>query len=262
MKRPRNHYDNLKVDRKASPEEIKKAYRRLSSQHHPDKNGGSAESVRVMKVINAAYEALSDPERRANHDAWIARVEPPVRQGPTAAQKSQVNKLWEKKTPTEPKTHKKEKASTHVKSKKHSTDEILKEFTRRSYRYGGTKYKWTPPKPKLRPEHRPKGFDESHLEEFRKYNDAMREKLYSHHLDLATPEQIYRAFILDKRKRKEAPETMADAYQSLNRALKNREDTAFSKLMEVVLNRSRFSPIILTCFVGTLLVIGCILALS
>lgn len=67
----RTHYDNLKVSREAPQSVIKAAYKVLAQEHHPDKHRGSAESMRIMKVINDAYETLSDPERRRKHDYWI-----------------------------------------------------------------------------------------------------------------------------------------------------------------------------------------------
>lgn len=69
------HYDNLKVSRDAPPEVIKAAYKVLSQKHHPDRNNGSPDAVRRMTIINAAYEALMDPERRTQHDAWISAQE-------------------------------------------------------------------------------------------------------------------------------------------------------------------------------------------
>ena len=64
------HYDNLKVARSAPPEVIRAAYRVLAQKYHPDVNK-SPDAGRIMKVINEAYAVLSDPERRAAHDAWI-----------------------------------------------------------------------------------------------------------------------------------------------------------------------------------------------
>ncbi|MEJ8850457.1 J domain-containing protein [Variovorax rhizosphaerae] len=69
------HYDNLKVARNAPAEVIRAAYRALSQKHHPDKNPGSAEAARVMAIFNAAYAELSDPNKRAAHDAWITSQE-------------------------------------------------------------------------------------------------------------------------------------------------------------------------------------------
>jgi DnaJ-class molecular chaperone len=59
-----NPYQTLGVDRNATSDEIKRAYRKLASQHHPDK-GGSKER---FQAIQAAYDTLSDPQKRAMHD--------------------------------------------------------------------------------------------------------------------------------------------------------------------------------------------------
>ncbi len=75
MARVHTHYDNLKVTRDAPPEVIRAAYRSLSNKYHPDKHGGSAKATRTFQLINTAYEVLSDPERRRQHDEWIAREE-------------------------------------------------------------------------------------------------------------------------------------------------------------------------------------------
>jgi len=62
-------YSVLSVSRGASAEEIKKAYRRLARQYHPDVNA-EAGSAEKFKEINLAYEVLSDPERRRQYDAF------------------------------------------------------------------------------------------------------------------------------------------------------------------------------------------------
>ncbi|XXQ68829.1 J domain-containing protein [Neisseriaceae bacterium B1] len=67
----RTHYDNLHITPDASAEEIRQAYRRLSKQYHPDLNQ-DPDAHRVMQLINQAYETLSNPETRAEHDRWIA----------------------------------------------------------------------------------------------------------------------------------------------------------------------------------------------
>jgi curved DNA-binding protein CbpA len=67
----RTHYDNLQVARNASQEVIRAAYRSLSQKYHPDKNPDAPEAERIMRIINAAYETLSDPERKRHHDEWI-----------------------------------------------------------------------------------------------------------------------------------------------------------------------------------------------
>ena len=59
-----NAYETLGVPKGASEEEIKKAYRKLASQHHPDKGGNTAK----FQEIQSAYETLTDPQKRAEHD--------------------------------------------------------------------------------------------------------------------------------------------------------------------------------------------------
>jgi len=59
-----NHYETLGVARNASPEEIKRAYRRLASQHHPDKGG----DTQRFQSIQSAYATLSDPAQRSAYD--------------------------------------------------------------------------------------------------------------------------------------------------------------------------------------------------
>ena len=71
----RDHYEVLGVTRTASQEEIKVAFRKLAIQHHPDKNPGDAEAVIRFKEINASYQVLSDPNRRAMYDRFGHRAE-------------------------------------------------------------------------------------------------------------------------------------------------------------------------------------------
>jgi len=59
-----DYYNTLGVDRNASPDEIKKAYRKLAAQHHPDKGGDTA----TFQKIQEAYETLSDPQKKQQHD--------------------------------------------------------------------------------------------------------------------------------------------------------------------------------------------------
>ena len=61
-------YEVLGVKRDASPKEIQKAYRRLAKKLHPDLNPGNAEAEKQFKEVTAAYDLLSDPEKRARFD--------------------------------------------------------------------------------------------------------------------------------------------------------------------------------------------------
>jgi molecular chaperone DnaJ len=65
-----DYYEVLGVSRTATAEEIKKAYRRLAREYHPDVNQGDAESEARFKEIAKAYEVLSDPDLRSRYDQF------------------------------------------------------------------------------------------------------------------------------------------------------------------------------------------------
>jgi len=65
-----DYYQLLGVSRDATPEEIKKAYRRLAVKYHPDHNQGSKEAEEKFKDISEAYSVLSDPEKRRLYDNY------------------------------------------------------------------------------------------------------------------------------------------------------------------------------------------------
>ena len=64
----RDYYKILGVDRKASQDEIKKAYRKLAMKYHPDKNPDNKEAEEKFKEANEAHQVLSDPGKRARYD--------------------------------------------------------------------------------------------------------------------------------------------------------------------------------------------------
>ena len=81
----KDYYAMLGVKKDASPEEIKKSYRRLARQHHPDLHPEKqkAQAGEKFKEINEAYEVLSDPDKKSKYDrigpGWDAEQAPPPR---------------------------------------------------------------------------------------------------------------------------------------------------------------------------------------
>ncbi|RJY21531.1 molecular chaperone DnaJ [Pseudomonas syringae pv. actinidiae] len=74
MQRTPTHYELLSVARDASPEQIKKAYRKLAQKLHPDRNPDPYASD-MMGVVNASHDVLADPVRRVAYDAQLAADE-------------------------------------------------------------------------------------------------------------------------------------------------------------------------------------------
>lgn len=64
----KDYYKVLGIDKKATPEEIKKKYRELANKFHPDKNQGNKEAEAKFKEISEAYEVLKDQEKRRKYD--------------------------------------------------------------------------------------------------------------------------------------------------------------------------------------------------
>src|ERR1700734_2617065 len=65
-----DYYATLGVAREANAEDLKKAYRKLAMQHHPDRNPGDKQAEAKFKEINEAYDILKDEQKRAAYDRF------------------------------------------------------------------------------------------------------------------------------------------------------------------------------------------------
>jgi len=79
----RDYYKTLGVDRKATPEQIKSAFRKQARKFHPDTNKGDAEAEKKFKELSEAYDVLGDPKKRAEYDNPISQFRSSAG-GPTA----------------------------------------------------------------------------------------------------------------------------------------------------------------------------------
>ncbi|MEX1020948.1 MAG: DnaJ C-terminal domain-containing protein [Litorilinea sp.] len=77
----KDYYETLGVAKNADDKEIKRAFRKLAQQYHPDKNPGNAEAERRFKEINEAYTVLSDGEKRKKYDRFGSQWEQYSRTG-------------------------------------------------------------------------------------------------------------------------------------------------------------------------------------
>ena len=73
----RDYYEVLGIQKGASDDEIKKAFRKLAMKYHPDKNPGDKEAEEKFKEVNEAYSVLSDPDKKDKYDRFgFAGVDP------------------------------------------------------------------------------------------------------------------------------------------------------------------------------------------
>ncbi len=70
MAEKRDYYEVLGVSKSASDADIKKAYRKLAKQYHPDVNPGDKTAEAKFKEANEAYEVLSDPQKKSRYDQF------------------------------------------------------------------------------------------------------------------------------------------------------------------------------------------------
>jgi len=116
MPRTRTYYDCLNVSRDASDEEIKRAFRKLAQQLHPDRNH-AANASDLMAVVNAAHDVLANPQKRAEYDATLIREAQMARQA--ATQRRQAGPSRAAPQPG-PKAHARPAAKPHTKKAKPS----------------------------------------------------------------------------------------------------------------------------------------------
>ncbi|MFM8300603.1 MAG: J domain-containing protein [Microcystis aeruginosa] len=89
-----NHYQTLEISHKSTPDEIKRAYRRLARQFHPDSQNDSASHDKIV-AINAAYEILSDPRLRKDYDNQLIANFPEKRAQRTATAQANYHRYKE-----------------------------------------------------------------------------------------------------------------------------------------------------------------------
>lgn len=123
MAQVHTHYDNLKVTRNAPPEVIRAAYKTLSQKFHPDRNPNKHDATRAIQIINLAYDVLSDPVKRKEHDKWIAEEEARAERFPSSAEHEYAQQL-SKNIPSE-KFRKKNCSSFYKKRRHQSVFQVL-----------------------------------------------------------------------------------------------------------------------------------------
>jgi molecular chaperone DnaJ len=66
----KDYYNILGIDKNASDDQVKKAYRKMAMKYHPDKNGGDTEAESKFKEVAEAYDVLSNPDKKSNYDRF------------------------------------------------------------------------------------------------------------------------------------------------------------------------------------------------
>ena len=96
-----DYYKILGVDKNASQEDIKKAYRKLARKHHPDLNPNDKEAQKLFQQINEANEVLSDPEMRRKYDQYGQQYGEHWKQGEEfeKSRQSQGQRQWSGQQP-------------------------------------------------------------------------------------------------------------------------------------------------------------------
>ena len=75
MAEKRDYYEVLGLDKNASEDDIKKAYRKLAIKYHPDRNPGDKKAEEKFKEAAEAYDVLHDPQKRQHHQELFEREE-------------------------------------------------------------------------------------------------------------------------------------------------------------------------------------------
>jgi molecular chaperone DnaJ len=91
----RDYYDILSVGKNADADTIKKAYRKMAMQYHPDRNPGNKEAENKFKEAAEAYEVLSDDDKKARYDRYgHAGVDPNAGYGGRGAGGMNMDDIW------------------------------------------------------------------------------------------------------------------------------------------------------------------------
>src|ERR1700740_2120599 len=96
-----DYYKTLGVEKNATGEEIKKAYRKLARKFHPDLNPNDKEANKKFQQINEANEVLSDPEKRKKYDAYGEHWQHAEQYEQAKQQRSQSSHEWQNYTYSE-----------------------------------------------------------------------------------------------------------------------------------------------------------------